>query len=71
MNTQTQHRNNLITSLMLAISAPTDELAMEGAAAAEVFAKYFSKAELESAKSEALVRLETNHYPLRSRSAAL
>jgi hypothetical protein len=66
MNNQSKHYNNLVTSLMLKISAPTEEEAREGAAAAEVFAKYFSEAELASAKSEALARLETDKYPMRS-----
>jgi len=66
MNTQLNHYNNLVTSLMLAISAPTEDEAREGAVAAEVFAKYFSEAELASAKNEALARLKTDKYPMRS-----
>ena len=66
MNTKSPHYNNLLTSLMLAMSAPTEEEAQEGLAAVNVFSKYFSADEIDLAKREASARLETNDYPRQS-----
>lgn len=57
------YKNALIFALMLAIEAPDEGRVNHAVCSAEELAARLSKAEVESAKSEALLRLESNDWP--------
>ncbi|WP_216273468.1 hypothetical protein [Polynucleobacter sp. 31A-FELB] len=57
------HKNALILALMLAIQAPDEERVNRAVGLAEQLASGLSAAEVESGKSEALLRLEADDWP--------